>query len=44
MRIADNNRNNHSDADSNHIMRIPKSDNRIMGMRILLTTAVTFSP
>jgi hypothetical protein len=29
MRIADNNRNNHADVDSNRIMRIPKSNSRI---------------
>jgi hypothetical protein len=30
--------------DNNHMMHIPKSDNRIMQMRILLITAFTFLP
>jgi hypothetical protein len=38
IRIADNNHNNRMDADSNHMMPIPKSGNRIMRMRISLIT------
>jgi len=46
MRIADNNRNNRVDVDSNHIMRMrmSKSDNRILRMRIYLMTTSGFSP
>jgi hypothetical protein len=44
MRIADNNCNNRTDADSNRIARIrlSKSDSRILRMQILLITASAF--
>jgi hypothetical protein len=45
MRIADNNHNNRADTDSTNMMwiYIPKNDNCIMRMRILLMTMFTFS-
>jgi hypothetical protein len=45
MRIADNKRNNYADVDSNRMIWIPKSDNRVVRMRILLiiASASTFS-
>jgi hypothetical protein len=48
MWIVDNKNNKLADMDSNRMMRmrIPKNDNRILRMRILLITAsaFTFSP